>query len=128
MLKLARNALAHFNFFGDNENNIKCNLFSSLNRIQESEGFTFANKFSLKHLQFQKHKMNVKLAAQTLSSSVADAIEFLDSLMKLTEFCNSRGTVKFVRTIDWLFDLLNSLSAIAKDHFNQNAKKPGKIF
>ena len=114
MLKLARNALAHFNFFGDNENNIKCNLFSSLNRIQESEGFTFANKFSSKHLQFEKHKMNVKLAAQTLSSSVADAIEFLDSLMKLTEFCNSRGTVKFVRTIDWLFDLLNSLSPIAK--------------
>jgi hypothetical protein len=37
--------------------------------------------------------MNVKLAAQTLSLSVADAIEFLDSSMKLTEFCNSRGTV-----------------------------------
>jgi hypothetical protein len=114
MLKLARNALAHFNFFGDNENNIKWNLFSSLNRIQESEGFTFANKFSSKHLQFEKHKMNVKLAAQTLSSFVADAIEFLDSLMKLTEFCNSRGTVKFVRTINRLFDMLNYLSPIAK--------------
>ncbi len=62
MLKLARNALAHLNFFVDNENNIiKWNLFSSLNRIQESEGFTFANKFSSKHLQFEKHKMNVNL-------------------------------------------------------------------
>ena len=58
--------------------------------------------------------MNVKLAAQTLSSSVADAIEFLDSSMKVTEFSNSRGTVKFVRTIDWLFDMLNSQSPIAK--------------
>ena len=115
MLKLARNALAHLNFFVDNENNIiKWNLFSSLNRIQESEGFTFANKFSSKHLQFEKHKMNVKLAAQTLSSSVADAIEFLDSSMKLTEFSNSRGTVKFVRTIDRLFDMLNSRSPVAK--------------
>jgi hypothetical protein len=88
--------------------------FSSLNRIQESEGFTFANKFSSKYLQFEKHKMNVKLAAQTLSSSVADAIEFLDSSMKLTDFCNSRGTVKFVRTIDRLFDMLNSRSPIDK--------------
>ncbi|CAB3999730.1 Hypothetical predicted protein [Paramuricea clavata] len=101
MLQLARNALAHLNF-------------SSLNRIQEGEGFTFPNKFSSKHLQFEKHKMNVKLSAQTLSLSVADAIEFLDSFMELTEFCNSRGTVKFVRTIDRLFDMLNSLSPITK--------------
>ena len=30
-------------------------------------------------LKFEKHKMNVQLAAQTLSSSVANAIEFLAS-------------------------------------------------
>ena len=34
--------------------------------------------------------------------------------MKVTQFSNSRGTVKFVRTIDWLFDMLNSQSPIAK--------------
>ena len=50
--------------------------------------------------------MNVRLAAQTLSSSVADAIEFLmengHPLFKGTE-----GTIKFIRNIDKLFDLLN---------------------
>ena len=75
MLKLARNALAHLTSFVDEENKlIKWNFFISLNTIQDSEGFTLANKLSSKHLKFERHKMNVKLAAQTLSSSVADAI------------------------------------------------------
>ena len=119
MLKLAGNALAHLNSFFDEENNlIKWNFFKSLNTIQESEGFTLANKLSSKHLQFQKHKMNVKLAAQTLSSSVADAIEFLHVSMKLCEFEDSCGTVKFVRMTDRLFDILNSRNPLGRG-FNQ---------
>jgi hypothetical protein len=116
MLKLARNALAHLGSIVDCENNIirpTWKLFSSLNKIQECEGFKLANKFSSRHLQFLKHKMNVQLAAQTLSSSVADAIEFLDKSMKLKEFQNSIGTVKFIRIVDRLFDILNSRNPIA---------------
>ena len=98
----------------DCENNIiTWQLFSSLNKIQEYEGFNLANKFSSRHLLFQKHKMNVQLAAQTLSSSVADAIEFLDKSMNLKEFQNSLGTVKFIRVVDRLFDILNSRNPIA---------------
>ncbi len=81
--------------------------------IQESEGLNLANKLSSKHLQYEKHKMTVKLAAQTLSSSVADAIEFLDSSMKLKQFEDSKGTVNFVRTVDHLFDMLNSRNPMA---------------
>jgi hypothetical protein len=80
-------------------NLLKWNFFTSLNTIQESEGFTLANKLSSKHLKFERHKMNVKLAAHTLSFSVADAIEFLEASMKLNQFQDSTGTVKFVRTI-----------------------------
>jgi len=65
-------------------------------------------------VKFETHKMNVKLAAQTLSSSVADAIEFLDLSMKLEDFQHSSGTVKFVRTIDRLFDILNSRNPLGK--------------
>ena len=115
MLKLARNALAHLDSFIDEENRvIEWKYFKSLNTIQESEGFTLANKLSLKHVKFETHKMNVKLAAQTLSSSVADAIEFLDFSMKLDDFQHSSGTVKFVRTIDRLFDILNSRNPLGK--------------
>ena len=58
--------------------------------------------------------MNVRLADQTLSSSVADAIEFLNISMKKPEFENSQPTVKFTRTIDKLFDILNSRNPIGK--------------
>lgn len=94
MLKLARNALAELGSFRDEENNIiNWKYFAELKKVQEDEGFNLANKFTSRHLQFQKKKMNVALAAQTLSSSVADAFEFLDHSMKLPGFLNSSATV-----------------------------------
>ena len=54
--------------------------------------------------------MNVTLAAQTLSSSVANAIAFMDQCDSThsSRFAGSAGTVKFIRSIDKLFDMLNS--------------------
>ena len=74
------------------------------------------NKLSTSHLKFEKHKMNIKLAAQTLSSSVANAIEFLDQSAKLPGFSKSNGTVKFICTIDQLFDMFNSRNPLAKGY------------
>ena len=56
--------------------------------------------------------MKVSLATQTLSASVADAIEFLDMTQNLSS--HSKGTTKFIRTIDQLFDRLDSCSPIGK--------------
>ena len=36
-----------------------------------------ANKLSARHIDFTKNKMSVKLAAETLSTWVADAMEYL---------------------------------------------------
>ena len=58
----------------------------------------------------------MKLAAQTLSSSVADAIEFLDVSMKLLGFKDRVGTVKFARTVDQLFDMLNSRNPLGNGY------------
>ncbi len=57
--------------------------------------------------------MKVKLAAQTLSSSVADALVFCDEVMSNNEFRDCVATVKFIRIIDRLFDVLNSRNPIA---------------
>jgi hypothetical protein len=115
MLKLARNALAHLGTIVDAEGNaIRWQHIEELQKLQELEELNLGNKLSSNHLKFQKHKMNVRLAAQTLSSSVANAIEFLDKSTKLPSFCNSHGTVKFIHTIDRLFDILNSRNPIAK--------------
>ncbi len=82
----------------------------------------FANKLGKAHMNFQKQKMNVKVAAQTLSSPVADAIE---CLMKSgnSQFRDAKGTIRFLRVIDQLFDLLNSRSA-----FSKGFKKPLFLF
>jgi hypothetical protein len=115
MLKLARNALGKLQSFVDDEGNIiKWKHIEDLQKLQEYEGLKLANKLSSNHLQYEKHKMNVRLAAQTLSSSVANAIEFLDSSLKIPEFCDSKGTVKFIRVIDQLFDMLNTRNPLGK--------------
>jgi len=108
MLKLARNALADVKQFKDQEGNtIKWKHIEALHKLQDEQGLKFANKLSKGHVLFHRHKMNVSIAAQTLSSSVADAIEFL---MK---------TIKFIRIIDRLFDVLNT-----KNLFGKGFKKP----
>ena len=117
MLKLARNALAKLSTFSDsNGGKVKWAYFQNLYAIQEKEGLKLGNKLSTQHMQFEKHKMNVQLAAQTLNSSVADAIEFLDVSMKVPEFQDSQPTVTFTRTMDQLFDILNSRNPVAKGY------------
>lgn len=49
----------------------------------------------------------VALAAQTLSASVATALEFVSNL-GYSDFYNVDATVSFLRTIEQLFDILNS--------------------
>ena len=60
--------------------------------------------------------MNVQLTAQTLSSSIADAIEFLDVSRKLPEFQGIQPTITFTRTADQLLDILNSRNPVAKGY------------
>ena len=109
MLKLARNALADYGSFVDCKGqSVRWKDIKDLKNLQQSAGLNLKNKLSSNHLRFQKHKMNVQLAAQTISSSVADAIEFLEKSPKFPNFEGSLGTVKFIRVIDRLFDMLNS--------------------
>jgi len=57
--------------------------------------------------------MKVKLAAQTLSSSVADALQFCDKELNIGTFKNTSATIKFIRIVDRLFDILNSRNPLA---------------
>lgn len=62
--------------------------------------------------------MKVKLAAQTLSSSTADALDFLRD-QGVPEFSNCHETVLFIRAIYRIFDFLNSSLP-----FDKGYKKP----
>ena len=67
-----------------------------------------ANKVSIEHIFFHKKKMKVYLATQLLSNSVADAIEFCNKDLKLSEFSDSEATCQFLRVFNRIFDILDS--------------------
>lgn len=62
--------------------------------------------------------MNVSLASQTISNSVADAIDYLRKI-EIPEFEGSEATTHFIRIFDRLFDMTN-----ARSSFGSNYKSP----
>ena len=114
MLKLARNALSDLKVLVSSEGSlIKWEHIEVLHKVQEGEGLKFANKLSTGHIEFHRHKMNVKVAAQTFSSSVADAIEYL-MLSGHPALSDASATIEFIRIVDQLFDILNIRSPFGK--------------
>ena len=91
-------------------------ILEDLNTLQEDIRFTFANRLKCKHIMWTKHKMNVSMAAQTLSHSVASAIDFLQGEMELSEFEGSKHTSEFIKGIDTVFDLLNNRNPFIKEN------------
>jgi len=76
-LKNIRNALADLSVILDGDNNrIEWRYIKALALLQQDEGLRLGNKLRTIHIDYKKMIMKVFLAAQTLSASVADAIEF----------------------------------------------------
>lgn len=67
----------------------------------------------MSHINWENNKMNVKFAAQTLSASTGDALEFLKKI-EFPNFTNVNATVQYCRVIDNIFDFLNSKSCFSK--------------
>jgi hypothetical protein len=59
--------------------------------------------------------MNVRLAVQTISNSVADAIDYL-RFQKYSQFVDSEATTEFLRTFDHLFDMMNARNSQGKHY------------
>lgn len=115
MIKQVRNCLAEKTVIYCNDGEIKWSYIQSLHALQNTEGSRLANKLSSKHMLWYKHKMRVRPAVQTLSRSVADALEYCNKILRLKEFEGCEATVKFIRFMDRIFDLLNSCSKFGKD-------------
>ena len=115
MLKLIRNTLGNCGTLIDGEDQEICwEYVAALHKLQQEEGLRLGNKLKQAHIMWWQQKMKVNLAAQTLSSSVADAIDYCRDTLKLPQFKGSEATVKFIRTFDHLFDILNSRNPCAK--------------
>lgn len=98
MLKLARNALGSMGHFHTADGQqISWSYIHNLCNLQNQIGLKFANKLSNRHIQWEKAKMKVKLAAQVFSSSVASALEFLQSVHE--DYQDVSATVEFIRQV-----------------------------
>jgi hypothetical protein len=100
MLKLGRNTLADYKELkvdGRTES-IYWNHIVQLSSLQDDIGLHLGNKLSSQHVAWQKQKMKVKLAAQTFSRSVSDALEFLKQA-EVPEFKKCSATIEFIRQV-----------------------------
>lgn len=105
MLKLVRNVLGSRKVLLDKDDNcIEWKYFEDLHKLQQEEGLHIANKLRIKHIEYFKNKMKVKLASQLLSMSIANAFDFCKNTLKLPQFENCTATVKFKTVFNDLFD------------------------
>lgn len=109
MLKLARNRLAINKILYDGDQNaIEWRYLEELENYQRETGVNFGNKINKTHIQWDKKKMSVRLAAETLSNSSADSFDFLRN-KGVEQFLESEATSKYFRRINNIFDICNSM-------------------
>lgn len=108
MLKLARNIWAkHLVLYDGNNDAIEWRFIQNLEKYQRENMINIGNKINAAHIQWDRKKMSVRIAAETLSNSAADAIDFLRS-KNVEGFENSQPTTKYMRFVNNSFDILNS--------------------
>lgn len=127
MLKLVRNCLHAKRHLKDGNNNeISWDYFENL--VSQKNDLV-SHKMTKNHIDFQSDKMNVKLAAQTLSFSVANSMEMLlqhgDPF-----FHNAAGTITFVKNFNKAFDIFNSKHLDSNNLFKRglNEQTAERIF
>lgn len=106
MCKLSRNCFGHNEMFY-NSRPIHWRFIEELHKIQQSKNINLSNKLSSLHIQFDRKPMNVRIACETMSNSVANAIDQLRQ-DGYTEFQDSQASTEFIRYINNIFDISNS--------------------
>lgn len=117
MLKLARNCLGTRDLVDDKGRKIQWRFIEMLYETQKNLASNLGNKLTKAHLQWQSRKMNVKLAAETLSNSVADALEFLQK--DCDQFKDAAATAEYIRNINDAFDIMNSTKSDGANGFKR---------
>uniref|UniRef100_A0A2S2N8G3 THAP domain-containing protein 9 n=2 Tax=Schizaphis graminum TaxID=13262 RepID=A0A2S2N8G3_SCHGA len=132
MIKLVRNAWGD-RVYKKNENNksvevikelvnskeelIRWDYLKKLYTIESEKGLRVGTKLTIRHIEYSNEKMNVRLAAQTLSKSVADALMFLKT--NESYFKDVDATVQFIQYMNNAFDILNSRNQFSINPYNK---------
>lgn len=75
---------------------------------KSGEGMRARNQLCLAHIEWESQEMKVHLAAQAISASLADALEFCHMDLGHEAFLGSGLLLQFLRVFDRLFDILHS--------------------
>lgn len=108
MLKVVRNTFAHHKLFDPEDREVNFKYVVALYEVQKEVGLNLRNKLQSEHIDYKRRSMNVRLAAQLLSRSVADDIDHCREVLRIEEFAGSEATSRFIRIMNDAFDLLNS--------------------
>lgn len=109
MLKLVRNCLARKGkIYDENGQSIEWRYFVALEAYQSANNINLGNKINETQIQWERNKMSVKIACQTLSNSVADSMDLLRK-KGVDEFQGSEATAQIFRRFNNIFDILNSM-------------------
>lgn len=107
MQKLVRNTLAGRGvIFHQKKAQIKWNHIVSLYEYSKTNNMR-THKLSKKHIEWQQNEMNVCLAVQTLSQSVANSMAFLKE-RNHPDFADAGPTIEFIEIMNKLFDIFNT--------------------
>lgn len=99
-----------------------------------SKKYDFHNhKLNKAHIEWKRNPMNVGIAIETMSKSVADSLQILmehaernqmdgnsENVSELDVFLNARPTINFLRKMDKLWDIFNSKSLLPNQQSQQN--------
>lgn len=120
-VKLARNTLGDLKTLVSDGGTVEWQYIEKLHDLQLKLKLKIANKLTSAHIDFRKNIMKVRLAAQVLSSSVADALSFL-AAEEVPGFEYCEPTVEYVQAINAVFDFLNS-----KNPYGKGLKAPIRL-
>lgn len=131
-LKNARNLIGNYKYITNNEGQIvEWSHFCKLEEMQTANNARIMNvKITKKHIQYEHQKMKVSLAAQTLSNSVANAFQLLES-QKVDGFEAASVSSEYCLYFDKAFNILNSHACNAtgfKSPLNSNNINSVKVF
>lgn len=116
MIKLLRNCIGTMKtLYHANGRQIEWKYFELLEELRTKCDLV-THKLTKEHILFLRNIMNVRLAAETLSESVAKSMERLALLSQTKDlFDGCDETVDFARRSNRLFDIFNS-SAVCRDN------------
>lgn len=103
-----RNLLASEEYFFNRSNNTIASwiFFKRLEAHRIKNDFV-RHKLTKKHIQWFRSKMDVRLASETMSSSVANSMSHLMNV-GVKNFQHCEETIEYIRFVDKFFDTFNS--------------------